>query len=49
MQDCTPTGIHLYFDVMGPLKGHCHPNTSLFLLVRGVKIMHHVHLAGEFV
>ena len=19
MQDCTPTGIHLYFDVMGPL------------------------------
>ena len=20
MQDCTPTGIHLYFDVMGPLR-----------------------------
>ena len=20
MQDCTPTEIHLYFDVMGPLK-----------------------------
>ena len=24
MQDCTPTEIHLYFDVMGPLRHHSH-------------------------